>query len=161
MVFIEKNAEALSEYEIERGKPMPNRVHALVQKRLVFFLESHYGERFEVLPELTFELPSENATPDVALCAKEPIDLFDTTPREKEPPFGTIEIVSPSQSFSEFIEKAADYFAFGVQSCWVVLPAVRTIYVFKSPRDYFAFQQNDVLVDEKLGIEMPLAKIFG
>ena len=35
---------ALSEYEIERGKPIPSKNHAIVQRNLVFSLHLKYGE---------------------------------------------------------------------------------------------------------------------
>jgi hypothetical protein len=37
---------ALSEYEIERGKPMPSKNHAIVQSNLLFHLRLHFGNVF-------------------------------------------------------------------------------------------------------------------
>jgi len=42
----------VSEYELERGKPMPSKKPAFIQKRLLLALENKYGGQFEVLPEL-------------------------------------------------------------------------------------------------------------
>ncbi|MDX2066825.1 MAG: hypothetical protein SFV55_00290 [Haliscomenobacter sp.] len=63
--------ESKSEYELERGKPMPNKIHSLLQRRLTVFWSNQYAEQYEVFPELTFELPEENATPDLAIFVKE------------------------------------------------------------------------------------------
>lgn len=153
-------AETLSDYEIERGKPMPNRVHAITQTDLAFYLKAHYGKKFDIATELSFDLPDKPATPDVVIMEKKPVDYFDISPRETDPPLVAIEIISPSQGFGVFKEKAERYFAFGVRSYWLVEPHFRTVYVFSSPRAYTTFIHSDVLSDPAVGVEMPLSELF-
>jgi len=161
MLLEQQAVETLSDYEIERGKPMPNIVHSLIQRRLTVYLDQHYGERYNVFPELTFAIPGEkDATPDISLCEKKPVDLFYAEPKETEPPLMTVEILSPSQSTYDLIKKTEKYFAFGAKSCWIVVPALRTVYVFSAPQEYRTFVNNDVLKDEKMEIEVPLGEIF-
>lgn len=158
--YPELKTEPLADYEIERDKPMPNRVHAIVQTDIAFFLKLNYGKKFDIATEITLDTPGKPATPDVVVMEKRPLDYFDDTPRETIPPLVAIEIVSPSQGFSVFKEKAERYFAFGVRSYWVVQPNFRTIYVFSAPRQYNTFLHTDVLRDDSIGIEMPLSEIF-
>jgi Uma2 family endonuclease len=153
-------AETLSDYEVERGKPMPNRLHGIVETHIAFYLAAHYRNRFDIATELTFDLPDKPATPDVVIMEKELLDYFDVSPRESDPPLVAIEIISPSQGFAVFKEKAERYFAFGVRSYWLVEPHFRMIHVFSSPRAYTTFNGADVLHDPAVGVEMPLSELF-
>ena len=45
------------DYETERGKPMPSKLHALLTQRLTIYLMANYHGLFEVLPELTLNTP--------------------------------------------------------------------------------------------------------
>ena len=42
---------AISDYELERGKPMPSRNHSLIQIRLSYLLTKHFDELFSFLSE--------------------------------------------------------------------------------------------------------------
>ena len=153
-------ANTLSDYEIERDKPMPNKIHSVVQSRLARFLGNRYEKQYEFATELTFETPDRPTTPDISVLKKEPIDWLDIAPRETQPPLVAIEIASPSQGFSVFKEKAERYFEFGVGSYWLVQPNLKTIYVFSSPSKYSTFINSDVVLDPSLGLEVPLDEIF-
>ena len=48
-------AETLSDYERERGKPMPSKNHSVAQFRLIVAL-SRYSSDFSILPELNLKL---------------------------------------------------------------------------------------------------------
>jgi Uma2 family endonuclease len=160
-----KNMEAavlpiLSEYEIERGKPMPSRLHAIVQKRLIVYLSIHYDGKYEFLPELALDTPGQKSIPDIAIDEYAPIDFSQDEIKQKEPPLGTIEILSPTQILQILLDKTNEYFSFGVKSCWVVIPPLKSIYVFKAPNDYKVFSHDDILRDPNLNIEVPLGVIF-
>lgn len=43
---------ALSEYELERGKPVPSKNHAIVQSNLLFSIRQYFGNLYQVLPDL-------------------------------------------------------------------------------------------------------------
>ena len=64
-----------NDYEIERGKPMPSRLHAVVQMRLTVYLSTHYDGKFEFLPELSLDTPGQKSTPDIAIDEYGPIDF--------------------------------------------------------------------------------------
>jgi Uma2 family endonuclease len=150
----------LSDYEIERGKPMPSKLHALLTQRITVYLTNRYPQTFEVYPELTLDTPGERMTPDVSICEKEPIDFTHDLVREPNPPLATIEILSPTQVLQTLIDKTYDYFSFGVKSCWIVLPTLQSIYVFRAPGVHEAFTLGEVLSDPNLGIQVPMDELF-
>jgi len=150
----------ISKYEIERGKPMPSKLHSFVQTNLVLALSPKYKEKYQIFSELTLELPSGRSTPDLSIYPKMKIDFLEDEIRMKEPPLGAIEILSPSQGINEILARTPKFFAAGVQSVWVVIPNFKTIYVFNTEKQYETFTDTDTLKDEQLEIVLPLAEIF-
>ena len=149
----------LSDYEIERGKPMPSKNHAIIQKRLLLAISIKYPS-LDVLPELAIDFLVRDRVPDLAFYRQ-----VDFTPGDDETvmtdiPLGLVEILSPSQSTTDLMLKRGEYFGAGVQSYWIVLPDFLTIYVYSSPTSFEVFSKNETLVDEKLGIELALSEIF-
>ena len=74
-------------------------------------------------------------------------------------PVGVIEIISPSQTQEELVEKAGQYFAAGVQSYWLVNPIFSIVHIMHSPDTY----QNVIegtLTDDKLGISLEMSELF-
>ncbi len=151
---------ALSEYEIERGKPMPSKNHAIVQRNLVFLLQLKYGDRYGVLPEINLDLPVRERVPDLAIYRSVEFTPGADEVRMSEPPLGVIEILSPLQSMSDLMVKRSEYFAAGVQSYWLVLPDLMSVYVFYSPEDYDVYAKQEMLRDKKLEIELGLGEVF-
>ncbi len=151
----------LSTYETERNKPMPSTLHAAIQSNLSFEFKLNYKERFRVYSEITLDTPPNGSTPDVAVYPSAILDYSKEYPAKRtDAPLIAIEIESPSQSFDEMVDKVDVYFAFGVQSCWVIQPRVKGIYVFEKPYQYEFYHHNDILKVSSLGIEIPLEKIF-
>ncbi|MCY7330793.1 MAG: Uma2 family endonuclease [Saprospiraceae bacterium] len=152
----------LSEYELERGKPMPSKNHSFVQKRILVNLELHYSNQFEVLPELSLDLPVRDRVPDLAIYDKRQLSFTPGADEIKvsEIPLCMIEIMSPTQNFSEFHHKRREYFKAGTKSYWLILPDLLTVYVYHELEDYEIFTRKDKLVDRQLGIEIDLGEIF-
>ena len=44
--------EHVSEYELERGKPMPNLIHGIIQANLVFELKVRYRVNYHIASEV-------------------------------------------------------------------------------------------------------------
>ncbi|MCW5924226.1 MAG: Uma2 family endonuclease [Saprospiraceae bacterium] len=151
---------ALNEYEIERGKPMPDKNHAFVQARLLLNTQVKYEGTYTILPELTLGLPIRERVPDLAIYP--PMDFVpgDNEIRMTEIPLGVVEILFAKQDLSELMVKRAEYFSAGVKSYWLALPDLKTIYVFYSPEDYNIYSGKDILKDKKLDIELDLGEIF-
>ncbi|MBC7919708.1 MAG: Uma2 family endonuclease [Ferruginibacter sp.] len=156
-----ETTELLSDYQLERGKPMPNILHGAIQANLVFELKSHYRQSYRVVSEVSLATVPDGATPDVLLYPSFPLDYLNALPAKRsDAPLLCIDIQSPSQSLEEMIEKVARYFAFGVKSCWVVVPSLQAVLVYDQPGHYQFFHGNDTLRDAGTGIELPLPGIF-
>jgi Uma2 family endonuclease len=151
----------LTAYEIERNKPMPSFNHGKIQMRIGFEMMAKYRNRFDVVSEPTLQMLERPRVPDLAFFDVKPSDWFDDETKITEVPHGVIEILSPSQSEQELINKFPPYFALGVKTVWLVVPIFQTIYVFNSPRNYQTFTlANPVLKDTILDVELDLNKVF-
>ena len=153
-------AAVKSEYELERDKPMPSKNHAIVQGNLHFMIRSAYGKRYRILPEVSIVISSKEKVPDIAIYPSMEFTPGEDETRLETAPLGVIEILPPSQSLTELITKSAAYFEGGVLSYWLVLPDLRSIYVFSAPGEYESFNKEDKLEDPRLEIELELKDIF-
>lgn len=110
-----------------RYKPMPDRIHAKLQARLILMLSAALQSLgFSVEPEVRCKLDDENyRLPDVAVFPDE-ID----NPIPNQPPFVAIEIVSKDEKHTELLEKLEDYRVWGVPNIWVVDPWRRQLSIF-------------------------------
>ncbi|TAE15300.1 MAG: Uma2 family endonuclease [Bacteroidetes bacterium] len=150
-------------YEIERNKPMPSRKHSKAQARLILQIGKSYEQKYEVYSELTLRLPQapQDFVPDLCLYA------VGTLPNTGEddvqvtiPPLCAIEISSATQNFYEIIQKVNAYFAYQVQTVWLVLPEMQNISVYTAPNEYEIYKSNQTLQDHKLGIALDLKEVF-
>ncbi len=159
-VLVEAPAvEPLSDYEIERNKPIPNIIHGAVQAQIGFLLKENYSDHYMVIGELSLET-TPGSTPDICVYPKKKLNVKNTLARETEPPLTTIEILSPSQSFNELMHKAWDlYFPMGVKSAWIVVPELKAVHIIMPDENnlYFA---SGMLTDPATGIELPVERIF-
>ena len=150
--------KALSSYEIERNKPMPNRIHGQIQGDLVFLLNLKYRQKYNISSEVSLATKP-NSTPDICLFAKKKLDIMEVEAKETEPPITTIEIQSPSQSPDELVKKIYTlYFPMGVKSAWVVLPALKAVQILL-PEEKLLFSEGN-LKDPVTGIELKIEEIF-
>ena len=151
----------LTTYEIERNKPMPSFNHGKLQMRIGRLLLNQYENRFDIVSEPTLQMPERPRVPDLAFFGVKASDWFDDETKITEVPHGVIEILSPSQSEQELINKFPPYFDLGIKTVWLVVPIFQTIYVFDAPRNYQTFTlANPILKDTVLDVELDLNKIF-
>lgn len=147
-------------YEIERNKPIPSLNHSLIQANLIIQLGILYKNKYRVASELSLDLSDWPSVPDICIFPKMPLDLQNDITSVTQAPLCTIEIISPSQSLTELVAKARDYFRHGVKSCWIVLLPLGNIYVFRSPDEYDIFRATETLQDRVLDISIPLGEVF-
>jgi Uma2 family endonuclease len=147
-------------YEEERGKPMPSYNHGKLQTKIASFLDVNYGEEFDILSEISIKIDDWGATPDIGIFPLQKVDFQHDTIKMSVAPLCAIEILSPTQALSDLTEKAEMFFLKGSKSYWLVIPQFQNIYVFDGLFSYKMYQKNDILKDEKLGIEIDLKKIF-
>lgn len=152
---------SLSQYEIERNKPMPSLNHSIIQINLGIAL-APYKKKYTLASELKFRLPPDNweSVPDISILSKTKFNASKDIIAYPEPPLGTIEILSPTQSLTELTTKTNEYFQHGTKSCWIVLPEFKNIYVFSAPEKYEIFQESDTLKDKNLNISFSLKGVF-
>ncbi|AMR26296.1 hypothetical protein A0257_03755 [Hymenobacter psoromatis] len=149
-----------SDYELERGKPMPTLNHAFLQQGILLRIAFNYQGKFFALPELNLLIGGEKLVPDLALYAGTPRFLEHDEQFATQLPLTAVEIISPSQSIVELTAKAERYLQAGIKSCWIVLPEFKSIVLSTQVGDYQSFDRHKTLVDPATGIELELAPLF-
>lgn len=157
---MEATVDQLSPYELERGKPRPDTIHAAIQLNLGAEIIVRYRHSYRALSELSLATIPDGTTPDIAIYPAFSLDYEHRTAKRSDAPLTCIEIQSPSQSNEEMVDKTSIYFDFGVKSCWIVVPAMKGIFVYDRPGHYTYFHGDDTVRDENLNIEIPLSAVF-
>jgi Uma2 family endonuclease len=160
LLFETAATEILSDYEIERNKPMPNFTHGAIQSNLIFELRTLFKNTYRVVSEVTLATQPLGSTPDVLVFPPQDLDFFDEPARRTDAPLLAIEIQSPSQNNDEMVEKVHRYFGFGVKSCWIIVPAWQAVLVYENESHYTFFHKNMIVKDKVLNIKIPIQKIF-
>lgn len=151
--------KVLTQYESERNKPIPNFIHGVIQTQICFLLKSKYGKRYLFPGELSLAT-NPGSTPDICIYPRKKLNILTTEAKESKAPITTIEIQSPSQSIDELVIKAYNlYFPMGVQSAWIVIPALKSIQVIL-PKDPDILFSKGRLKDPITRIEIDLEKVF-
>ncbi|HLC15616.1 MAG TPA: Uma2 family endonuclease [Thermodesulfovibrionia bacterium] len=151
-------AETISEYELERGKPMPSMNHSIIQTGLIVMFYK-YSAKFSILSELSLKLSDFQPTPDISIYPKLYPDWSHDIIKVTEPPLLVVEIMSPSQSVQEMLDKIEKYFQNGVQSCWLIHPALKTITLFTPDMKGRTYSAG-TLKDHVTGIEVSVEEVF-
>lgn len=149
---------AVSEYERERGKPMPSKMHSRIQYHLIGTFTA-YEPEWMGFSELALELEGWEVTPDLCVYAQAGIDMTHEEVRVDEPPRLAVEIASPTQGTQELVDKARRLIEHGVESCWLVQPALRTITIFGDDGRSKTHSEGQVS-DPATGIEVSLEDVF-
>ncbi len=73
-----------------------------------------------------------------------------------------VEILSPGDRAMETMQKLREYFAIGVKVVWVVDPAARTVYVYRSLMDVREIREHDRLPGDDVlpGFDVSLTTLF-
>jgi Uma2 family endonuclease len=148
------------QYELERHKPMPSKLHSITQTNLLVLITIKYSETYRPFSELSLRLDGWDSVPDIALYPKAEVDFNQDEIQMTEPPLGAIEILSPTQSLQDLIDKAGKYFQVGVKSCWLVIPSLKNVYVFADRENYQMYKFGEELIDNKLNIQLTLTEVF-
>ena len=121
-----------------------------------------YEERYDILPELEFELSAGRLKPDVAILPRLTYDWEADIILYPNPPITAIEILSPTQAFDALVTKIRQYyFASGVQSAWLVVPSVQSVFLFLPDQAAVTVTAGSILRDPATGIELALDTLFG
>ena len=150
--------ETFIDYEIERGKPMPNIIHGTIQTQISFLLKTIYGDQF-IFPNEISLATEPVTTPDICIYPKRKLDIREAEARETEMPLTAIEILSPSQTIDFLQANAWDiYFPAGIKSAWIVLPQLKSNQLLThNNQELF---HKSALKDPVTGITINVDKVF-
>lgn len=154
----------------ERGMTVRNRFHGRVQGNVVFELKSWLrqrpGPRGEILcGEAGFRLrgtPESLVGIDVAVVSPDLVAATDARQKIYDgPPILAVEILSPSDTHEDIVEKIDIYRNAGV-TVWEVDPDLRTVRVHRPGREPEMFTASQELPGEPElpGFRVPVARIF-
>lgn len=157
-----------TEHEIEEVDTMGSFNHGYVQMRLGSLFEQ--SGQYTPISELTldvsgidlsdFEIRSkEEIKPDICLYPKRGLSRPQDILRMDEMPLLAVEIVSPKQGLYDLIEKIKVYFALGVQSCWLIEPAINAVTVYRSLAEWETYTRGEI-VDPTLALRLTIEELF-
>ena len=150
---------ALTDYEIERGKPIPSFNHAIIQARISQQLLNGYENQFTIGSEMSLISTTPPTVPDLSIFPETPINWLQDEVKVNRVPLTVVEILSPSQTVTELIDKSLLFFSIGVKSYWLVQPMLRAVFVLLPGDEELVFH-NNTLTDPTNGIAIDLKKIF-
>ncbi len=123
------HSELIDGREIE--KPLPKKLHAIIQSYLIHALGSSLPEALRVLNELNVlcgRNHEDRLVPDVTVAARNAAyrdgDLLD-------PAILCVEILSPGQALSSLFDRAERLIAAGTPVCWIIWPERRQAWIYR------------------------------
>ena len=143
----------------------------LIASLLAHFLNSFAlpQKRGLAVVEVVFRLrdnPRLERRPDVAFVAYDrlpnPVIALEDPAVWEVVPNLAVEVISPSNTVDEIMQKIEDYFRSGVQQVWVIFPRQRQIYVYQSPQQVRILRQSDEIDGETVlpGFRLGVAALF-
>jgi Uma2 family endonuclease len=160
-------------YEVVNGQrvELPMSAYATwIATRLTYrlgpFAEAH--ALGTVVAEMLFILDEQadlRRRPDVAFVSAQRWPLEREIPETGDwilVPDLAVEVVSPNDLFEDVVAKMQEYFHFGVQQVWIVLPAEKQVYVYDSPTQVRILTSPQEVEGGKLlpGLRLPVADFF-
>ena len=157
-------------YELVRGElrkmPPAGHVHGEYAMFIGSSLVAHVKANGlgKVYAETGFQLESDHVrAPDAAFVRRERAEAVRGTPGFfPGPPDVAVEVISPTDRYTEVEEKVADWLAAGALAVIVIDLRRRTVKVHRSPTDTVLLSEADVLqVDDAIpGWQIPISDIF-
>jgi len=165
-------AERDEEYQQNDTQKMPSKNHSLITGRITGLLFN--DDRFAVMPELSLDVThielsqfdlkaKDELIPDICVYESNAIEFIDVEDVSiiTKMPLLAIEVLSPQQAMNDIINKFKAYFAIGIKSCWLVMPAIKSITIYSKPTQYKTFDINDTeIIDQTMDIRLMAQKIF-
>jgi len=106
--------------------------------------------------------PDTVRVPDVAFVRKDRVPQGPHRGYYDGAPDLAVEVVSPSDSWSEVLDKVTDWLNAGTASVWVVDPPSKTIHAYRGNQQPMIYKGDDELREETLlpGFALKLADVF-
>lgn len=138
-------------------------IMSLNRSRTIQRISIHFEQfdsEFDTFPELELKLNGKPVKPDISVFLNLPEDWDSDIVYYTEPPIIAVEVLSPKQALSEITDKINTiYFPAGVQSAWIILPLLQTVFIRTPDGKKRAFTEG-IIKDPVTGIEIPFDKIF-
>jgi Uma2 family endonuclease len=100
-------------------KPLPKRLHQIIQQRIYDLLRAVCPDTFVVYQTLNYLCSGQLYIPDIVVAsATAKYDNDDLV----EPPALIVEVLSPGQTVGQLYDKGLNYLADGVKDVWIVVP---------------------------------------
>jgi Uma2 family endonuclease len=160
-------------YEVVDGRIVEKRMGALeVQTagRLITLLLTHARQHGLGTAEMELLFLIDPASglkrrPDVAFISRDRWPIDEPAPQAEAwdvVPDLAVEVVSPTNSASDLVEKIEDYLRVGVRQIWAVYPVQEVVHVFDSPTTARILRRDDTLEGGEVvaGFRLPLATLF-
>ena len=154
--LLEHDAE-ISDYELERGKPMPSFEHGMTQRQLILSLDRYHD--VWAIPELSLDLQGFKRVPDVAVFLRQTLRGRKKGLPVTVPPILAIEILSPKQALVDLFEKADEYLEHGVEAVWIVIPEIQSITICTKNEKQKTYTTGDVQ-HQSAGITINIEQLF-
>ncbi len=135
----------------------PSFNHSYLVYRLAKFLDQ--DEKFNIHIEMTLDINGVDYIPDIAVYKKTPMNFLHDKIKAEEKPLLALEILSPAQSINEITEKFEVYLPAGIQSCWLVIPPIKTTIVFSDIEHPISYSTGSFL-DPVVGHPISINDIF-
>jgi Uma2 family endonuclease len=161
----------LYESEHEKNHKMPSINHSYLQTKIVLALAEN--KKFTPFVELSLDASQidlsqfglkakDELVPDV--CLYKGVHKFEPlgdASKRSDMPLLVVEVLSPTQSTEEILAKFKAYFALGVKSCWLVIPATAVIAIY-STQGFESFGSQDTeIFDKTLDIHLSIQNLWG
>ena len=154
--YLAHETKPASEYVdgVLRQKPMPTWKHGLIQQRIGQLLDNA-APALVSASEVTVQIRAGKfLVPDVLAQRRDAIQ----DPYPVEPVHLCVEILSPSDRFSEALAKCEEYHAWGVVMTWILDPDERRAWLFQKQHRPEEVAADGSLIAE--GVSVPLAAVF-
>jgi Uma2 family endonuclease len=106
--------------------------------------------------------PDTVRAPDVFFVSSERYALYGGSGYLNVAPELVVEVLSPSDCWSDVMDKIEDYFSAGINRVWVADPKLRRTSTYRSPTEVQHFHEGETLTDEELlpGFSLDVSEVF-
>jgi len=147
--FLNWKPETRYKYEWNKGKiektDKMKQLEFFILKALsrLFVKTNAYQNGAELLTEGDVLTSSEQLRrPDLAYYTES--QIIETTKGINQVPTFVIEIISPSDNQNKILEKNQEYFSAGVQVIWLIMPNLKQVYIYSSPKNVQICTDDDI-----------------
>ncbi len=148
------HVELIDGREVE--KPLPKKLHARIQKRILLELEKQIGNQpAEVLPALNVRCGEDRLVPDIVVASEnaryENDDLV-------EGAYLAVEILLPGQTIGFLFDKADRMVRTGTKCCWIIWPARKQAWIYTS--DSLKEAHDALTAEGSVSLRVECAQLF-